>query len=65
MLVTNKDKKSSPVKPYDDSIWDHWLIYEDITYTRDNDLCDYLSLNSGNVIKFYRCLIKESYELKN
>jgi len=58
----------APLKPYDDSMWDHWSMYDNVPYIRDMDLRaeNMLEKVSGNVIKSYRCLIKEPpYEIKH
>lgn len=66
-MNTKKDMKTAPLKPYDDSMWDHWSIYDNVPYVRDLDLRTNINLSrvSGNVIKSYRCRIKEPYEVKN
>lgn len=58
---------ANPVKPYDESIWETWNMYDNMPYYWDPDLYDTkkLTMESGNVIKAYRCLIKEPYEVKN
>jgi hypothetical protein len=64
---TKKEVKPSPLKPYDDSMWDHWSLYDNVPYVQDMDLrTDHsLAKESGNIIKSYRCLIKEPYEVKH
>lgn len=58
---------ADPVKPYDDSIWEKWSMYDNMPYYWDPDLYDVkkLSMVSGNVIKANRCLMKEPYEVRN
>ena len=58
---------ASPVKPYDDIVWDRWSMYDNLPFIWDPDLNDTKkpTMVSGNIIKAYRCLIKEPYEVKN
>ena len=60
-------KDTAPIKPYDDSMWENWIIYDNIPYELDSDLRAIKSFSkvSGNVIKSYRCLVKEPYEAKH
>jgi hypothetical protein len=62
-----KDKKTAPIKPFDDTIWEKWSIYDNAPYIQNVDMRsdNNFALVSGNIIKSYRCLIKEPYELKN
>jgi hypothetical protein len=64
---TKKAYYTTKVKPYDDSMWDQCKMYDSIPYVWDRDLYDtrHLSIESGNIIKSYRCLIKEPYEVKH
>lgn len=66
-MVKNMDKNSTPVKPYDDSMWDQWTMYDNMPYVWDPDLNTEkkFALESGNIIKGYRIQMKgEPYELK-
>ena len=54
----------SPQKPYDETVWDQFDFYDNIPYMWDSDNERQISLVSGNVIKGYRCKLKDSYELK-
>ena len=63
----NTDKIATPVKPYDDSMWDQWTMYDMMPYVWDSDLNaekKYAKV-SGNIIKAYRCQMQEPYELKH
>jgi hypothetical protein len=62
-----KDQKTAPIKPYDDSMWENWTIYDNLPNELDSDLRAErkLAKESGNIIKSYRCLIKEPYEVKH
>ncbi len=66
-MDNKKVKDDAPVKPFDDSIWDRWSMYDNMPYVWDTDLSYYnrYALESGNVIKASRCLMKEPYEVKN
>lgn len=55
----------SPHKPYDDNIWNRFTLYDNMPYVWDADSVRQLKLVSGNVIKGYRCRMKESYEIKH
>lgn len=66
-MVNKMDKYSTPIRPYDDSMWDHWTMYDNMPYVWDPDLNTEKKfvLVSGNVIKGYRVQMKdEPYELK-
>lgn len=62
-----KSKAPAPYKPYDNSIWDQWNMYDNMPYLWDKDLCPYNSIieKSKNIIKFYRYQIDEPYEIKH
>lgn len=66
-MDTEKETNTTPIKPYDDSTWDHWSIYDNVPFERDYKSReeDNLSLISGNIIKSYRCQIKEPYVVKH
>ncbi len=65
------DKKkvqyAAPVKPFEESVWDRWSMYDNMPYVWDPDLGDTkrFTLESGNIIKAYRCLITEPFEVKH
>lgn len=61
------DTNSNRVSPYDDSLWDRNSMYDNLPFHWDPDLnvLKNFTLVSGNMIKSYRCLIKEPYELKH
>lgn len=62
--MTNEQNINSN-KPYDDSMWDQWQLYDHSPYVCDRDLCgNRFTYESGNVIKSYRYVLKEPYELK-
>lgn len=62
-MTTKKQKPLLPIKPYDDHINEHFTLYDNMPYSWDSDFERHLSLVSGNVIKGYRCKIKEPYKI--
>lgn len=60
-------KKKSSVSHYDESLFDQNSIYDNLPFRWNPDLNveKRFTLVSGNVIKFYRCMIKEPYMLKH
>jgi hypothetical protein len=66
-VKTMKEQKAAPVKPYDDSMWDRNSMYDTMPYAWDRDINidKRFTRESGNIIKFYRCQIKEPYEVKH
>ncbi len=62
-----KNLSADPARPYDDSVWERMNMYDSMPYIWNPDLCDTrkLSVESGNVIKACRCLMKEPYEVKH
>ncbi|MBB2182553.1 hypothetical protein H0486_06665 [Lachnospiraceae bacterium MD1] len=59
--------KTSPVRPYDDSMGDNWPLYDNMPYifNSDSNMERKYVLESGNIIKSYRCKMKEPYEVKH
>lgn len=47
------------LRPYDDSMWEHFHLYDNMPYTWNSDLEKHIALVSGNLIKGYRCNITE------
>jgi len=45
------------LKPYDDSMWDHFDFYDNMPYRWDSDEEKRITPISGNLIKSYRCII--------
>ncbi len=62
-----KGQKTAPVRPYNDTIWDRWSLYDDIPYVQDKSICsaENIAIISGNIVKAYRCLIKEPYKINH
>ena len=56
-------KHTVATEPYDTSLEDNMSMYDKLKYKRDADLCNAstLALNSGNLVKYYRC----SYEMES
>lgn len=55
----------SPLKPYDENTIHHITLYDNMPYEWDTDNEKRLTLVSGNIIKGYRCKIKEPYKIKH
>lgn len=53
--------------PFDTTASDHLTMYDQLPYVRDPDECNgsSVAMNSGNVIKFYRCNVEGSYAVNN
>ncbi len=66
-MDTKKEIHTPQMKPYDDSMWENWLIYDNMPYQQDPSLCVDRSFKpiSGNIVKSYRIQIVEPYEIKH
>lgn len=64
-MTTKFDYSLSPVKPYEETMWDHYTLYDNMPYEWDTDNEKHLTYESGNIIKGYRCQTKEPYEIKH
>lgn len=64
MRSKNEQPKTS-LRPYDESMWERYHIYDNMPYTWDSDFEKHLKSVSGNIIKGYRYQIKEPYEIKH
>lgn len=66
-MNNKKDQNNVPERPYDDSMWDHYSMYDRMPYVCDPDLNveKIFTRVTGNIIKSYRCQIKEPYEVKH
>jgi hypothetical protein len=54
------------MRPYDDSMWDHFDLYDNMPYRWSSDEEKRITLISGNLIKSYRYkVINEPYIIKN
>lgn len=59
---------SEAEKPYDTTLEENISMYDKLPYKRNEDLCNVstLGLNSGNLVKFYRCNgSEEAKEINN
>lgn len=59
--------KTAPARPYDDSAWEHWSMYDNMPYIWNPDLNveRVFKYITGNIIKGYRCNIVETFEIKH
>ena len=66
-MDTKKEEKLHSGRPYDDTMWEHWSMYDNMPYVWDSNLNmgGPLKLESGNIIKAYRCKLKDPYEIKH
>jgi hypothetical protein len=67
-MDTGRRISAASLKPYDDSMWENWSLYDNMPYSWDPELNPEkrLAFESGNIIKGYRCLIKDQpYEVKH
>ncbi|HCR41695.1 MAG TPA: hypothetical protein DIW41_12420 [Lachnospiraceae bacterium] len=68
-MDTFNNPKAAIEGPYDDSLWDNrqWSMYDNQPYIFDKEICNNtpLKIVSGNIIKYYRCLMREPYEVKH
>lgn len=66
-MNTINEQKTTPNRPYDDSSWDRWTMYDEAPFIWDIDLCREMGLTlvSGNIIKAYQCLLAKPYEVKH
>lgn len=64
---TKNSMNTSKMKPYDETMWEHWAMYDKMPYIWDPDLNveKVLKSISGNIIKAYRIQIDEPYEIKH
>ncbi len=66
-MNTKNDTKPAPMKPYDDSMWDRYSMYDRMPYVWDPDLNVERVFRkvTGNIIKGYRCKLEETLEVKH
>ena len=55
------EKGYAPLLPFDSTTADNFIIYYPVPYIRDINLIppEKIALESGNVVKYYRCQITE------
>lgn len=53
------------LRPFDSSANEDFSMYDKLPYKKDMDLCgpDKIAMESGNVIKFFRYVVKDTYQL--
>ena len=58
-------KRQTNERPFDDSIFEHYSMYDNMPYQWDPDLNVEKSFRreTGNLIKGYRCRLQEPFEL--
>lgn len=56
-MANSEEKKYTPILPFDITQGERIRMYDNMPYVHDVDLCnkDTVALESGNVLKFYRC----------
>ena len=64
-MSTLSNYSLSPLKPYDEFVWEQLSIYDKMPYEWDMDNERCLTLVSVNLIKGYRFKIKEPYKIKH
>lgn len=64
-MAAESNYSLNPLKPYDETILDYFSLYDNMPYEWNMDNDKTLRLVSGNLIKSYRCKIKEPYEIKH
>lgn len=66
-MDTMKETMNTKLRPYDDSAWDSYSMYDNLPYNWDPDLNveKVFKKITGNIIKAHRCKIKETYEIKH
>jgi hypothetical protein len=64
---TKNEERATQLKPYDNTMWEHWSMYDNMPYNWDPDLNveKIFKYISGNIIKSYRCKLDEPYELNH
>jgi len=64
---TKTDKKHIAVRPYDDSMWDSYSMYDRMPFVWDPDMNveKLFRTVTGNIIKAYRCKTIDPIEVKH
>lgn len=61
--MSEEDKKWAPLLPYTASMCNNFIIYDNIEYVRDRDLCqNKYGLVSGNIVKYYSAAYSKEAE---
>lgn len=66
-MNTKNKEKTTQQKPYDNSMWEHWSMYDNMPYNWDPDLNveKVFKCISGNIIKSYRYQLDDPFELNH
>lgn len=66
-MKAKNEMNKPPVRPYDDSMWDRYSLYDMMPYVWDPDLnVEKVFVKvTGNIIKGYRCKTIETFEVNN
>ena len=64
-MAIKTNNSLSPLKPYDESKWESFNLYDNMTFVWDSEMEKHHALESGNVIKGYRCKVDEPYEIRH
>jgi hypothetical protein len=64
---TKYSENAMQMKPYDESMWEKWAMYDNMPYMWDPDLNveKIFKCISGNIIKSYRFQLDEPYKIKH
>ena len=59
--MENYEKHFQPILPFDHSAGANFQMYDSEPYKKDNEVCnaENIVMESGNVCKFYRYIVKE------
>ena len=56
IAVKQRKEEFAPVLPYNETMEDHFTIYDHTPYFCNREFCDgKVSMESGNIIKYYAC----------
>lgn len=60
-----KIKITAPIQPFDVTYGEFMNMYDNMPYVRNVALCsdDMVRKESGNIVKFYRCALKEACKI--
>lgn len=66
-MSDDNEKQFAPLPPYDESLEESYNLYDKMPYELDINLCGRhgIKMNSGNLLKYYRCKTKETYKVNN
>lgn len=60
-MENQQDKKTEPLLPFDVTYGEQMNMYDNMPYIRNLAICgnDAVKMESGNVVKFFRCNAKK------